>query len=428
MPSSVFKSAAQVTSSNLPSAKSIFLALTFCILAQANAASRAKNAPMSPHTAISSTAAASSSAPDPDAMLIEVYKLLAQNKLNAAQALADKLVAAYPTFRLGYLVQGDLLMMHNFPVTTFGAAKNAPPDKLKDLRDEARARIKSLSERPNPNLVPRAVLQLRDDQKHVLVVDANRSRLYVYENQAGKLKFVSDYYMTQGKLGVEKIKEGDQKTPLGVYYITSHLPGSKLSDFYGAGALPINYPNEWDKVNGRSGKGIWLHGTPSDSFSRPPLASDGCIVLTNPDLQKISETVEIGKTPVVISEHVEFVTPAKWNEERDSATKLINDWRLDVESKSNSRWLNNYSSKFRSPQGDSLSVWFDKQQALFAGTADLSIKLSDVTVFYYPGKENLLVSTFTQESRFGKNRNVTRKRQYWAKEANRWKIIYEVVI
>ncbi len=276
--------------------------------------------------------------------------------------------------------------------------------------------------------MPRAVLQLRDDQKHVLVVDANRSRLYVYENQAGKLKFVSDYYMTQGKLGVEKIKEGDQKTPLGVYYITSHLPGSKLSDFYGAGALPINYPNEWDKVNGRSGKGIWLHGTPSDSFSRPPLASDGCIVLTNPDLQKISETVEIGKTPVVISEHVEFVTPAKWNEERDSATKLINDWRLDVESKSNSRWLNNYSSKFRSPQGDSLSVWFDKQQALFAGTADLSIKLSDVTVFYYPGKENLLVSTFTQESRFGKNRNVTRKRQYWAKEANRWKIIYEVVI
>ncbi len=428
MPSSVFKSAAQVTSSNLPSAKSIFLALTFCILAQANAASRAKNAPMSPPTAISSTAAASTSAPDPDAMLIEVYKLLAQNKLNAAQALADKLVAAYPTFRLGYLVQGDLLMMHNFPVTTFGAAKNAPPDKLKDLRDEARARIKSLSERPNPNLVPRAVLQLRDDQKHVLVVDANRSRLYVYENQAGKLKFVSDYYMTQGKLGVEKIKEGDQKTPLGVYYITSHLPGSKLSDFYGAGALPINYPNEWDKVNGRSGKGIWLHGTPSDSFSRPPLASDGCIVLTNPDLQKISETVEIGKTPVVISEHVEFVTPAKWNEERDSATKLINDWRLDVESKSNSRWLNNYSSKFRSPQGDSLSVWFDKQQALFAGTADLSIKLSDVTVFYYPGKENLLVSTFTQESRFGKNRNVTRKRQYWAKEANRWKIIYEVVI
>lgn len=365
---------------------------------------------------------------DPDSMLIEVYKLLAQNQLNAAQTLADRLVATYPTFRLGYLVQGDLLMMHNFPVTTFGAAKNAPPDRLKDLRDEARARIKSLSERPNPDLMPRAILQLRDDQKHALVVDARRSRLYVYENQGGHLRFVNDYYVTQGKLGVEKIKEGDQKTPLGVYYITSHLPGAKLSDFYGSGALPINYPNEWDKVNGRSGSGIWLHGTPSDSYSRPPLDSDGCIVLTNPDLKKISESIEIGKTPVVISEQAEFISTSKWNEEREIAAKLIEDWRRDVESKSSKRWLANYSSTFKNAQGDSLSVWFEKQQLPFSGATDISIKLSDVTVFNYPGKGNMLVSTFTQETRYGKNRNVTRKRQYWAKEANRWKIIFEGVI
>ena len=365
---------------------------------------------------------------DPDSMLIAVYRLLAQNQLSKAQSLADRLVAAYPTFRLAHLIQGDLYLMHNSPVTTFGAAKNAPPDKLKDLRDEARARIKSLGERPNPDLMPSAILQLRDDQKHALVVDARRSRLYLYENQAGHLRFVSDYYMTHGKLGVEKSKEGDQKTPLGVYYITSHLPGAKLSDFYGSGALPINYPNEWDKVNGRSGSGIWLHGTPSDSFSRPPLDSDGCIVLTNPDLKKLSESIEIGKTPVIISEQVEFISPSKWNEERETASKLINGWRLDVESKSNQRWLANYSSTFKNAQGDSLSVWFDKQQLPYSGATDISIKLSDITVFNYPGKGNMLVSTFTQETRYGKNRNVTRKRQYWAKETNRWKIIFESVI
>ena len=121
----------------------------------------------------------------------------------------------------------------------------------------------------------------------MLVVDANRSRLYVYENQGGQLKLVTDYYISQGKLGINKIKAGDQKTPIGVYYITSRLPGARLPDFYGTGALPINYPNEWDKLNGRSGSGIWLHGTPSDSYSRPPLSSDGCVVLTNPDLNKL---------------------------------------------------------------------------------------------------------------------------------------------
>lgn len=365
---------------------------------------------------------------DPDAMLIEVYKLLSQNQLSKAQDLADKLVAAYPTFRLGHLIRGDLLLMHSFPVYTFGAAQNAPADKLRELRDEARLRIKSLSERPDPNLIPKSIVQLRDDQKHALVIDAKRSRLYVYENKAGTPKFVSDYYITQGKLGVDKTREGDQKTPLGVYYVTSHLPSSKLTDFYGAGALPINYPNEWDKINGRSGSGIWLHGTPPTLYSRPPLDSDGCVVLTNPDLEKLYSSVEIGKTPVVISDQVEFISQATWNAERELATKLVTDWRLDVESRDKTRWLNNYSSNFKNAQGESLAVWFNKQQSPFVGATDINIKLSDVTAFFYPGKEDMLVSTFTQDTRYGKFHNVIRKRQYWTKEGNRWKIIFEGVI
>ena len=64
----------------------------------------------------------------------------------------------------------------------------------------------------------------------------------------------------------------------------------------------------------------------------------------------------------------------------------------------------------------------------FSANAEINIKLSDVTVFHYPGKENMLVSTFTQETQYGRYHNVTRKRQYWAKEANRWKIIFEGVI
>ncbi|HSY29206.1 MAG TPA: hypothetical protein VK832_16970, partial [Burkholderiaceae bacterium] len=171
-------------------------------------------------------------------MLIEVYKDLASDHLRVAQAKADELVEAYPNFRLGQLIRGDLLMMNTHVVTTFGDVPNAPEDKLKSLREEAVAHLNSLRERPDPNLIPRSVLQLRDDQKHVLIVDAARSRLYVYENLDGKLKFVNDYYVSQGKLGVNKIKAGDQKTPLGVYYITGRLSGARLPDFYGAGALP----------------------------------------------------------------------------------------------------------------------------------------------------------------------------------------------
>lgn len=366
--------------------------------------------------------------PDPEIMLIEVYKDLAADHLRVAQAKVDELVADYPNFRLGQLIRGDLLMMNTHVVTTFGDVPNAPPEQLKNLREEAVAHLNSLRERPDPKLIPRSVLQLRDDQKHVLIVDAKHSRLYVYENLGGELKFVKDYYVSQGKLGVNKLKAGDQKTPLGVYYITGRLSGPRLPDFYGAGALPINYPNEWDKINGRSGSGIWLHGTPSDSFSRPPLSSDGCVVLTNPDLHKLYESVEIGKTPVVISDHVEFVTKDKWVSDRSTAIKLIDSWRRDMESMNSTRLLSNYSPRFKSTAGENLGTWYEKQPHYQPGVGNLALTLKDMTFFLYPGKEDMIVGTFTQESVVGKVRQSVRKRQYWALEGAQWKIVSETTL
>lgn len=363
--------------------------------------------------------------PDPEILLIDVYKDLAANHLKDAQAKADALVEAYPNFRLGHLIRGDLLLMHTHVVSNLGMAPTGAEDKLLNLRQEAMARLKSLRERPPTDLVPRSILQLRADQKHVLLVDAKRSRMYVYENQGGELKFTNDYYISQGKLGVNKLREGDQKTPLGVYYITSRVPGAKLPDFYGSGALPINYPNEWDKMNGRSGSGIWLHGTPSDSFSRPPLSSDGCVVLTNPDLNKLYDSVEIGKTPVVISDHVEFVSKAKWDSERGIANKLVEGWRRDVESMNPERMLSNYSRRFKSATGENLETWFGKQQHLAPNVGNVSVTLKDSTFFLYPGQEDLIVGTFTQEAVIGKTHHTVRKRQYWAREGTQWKIVSE---
>jgi murein L,D-transpeptidase YafK len=361
---------------------------------------------------------------DPDIVLSDVYKDLAANRLRQAQAKIDALVEAYPNFQLGHLIRGDLLLMHTRPVTTLGAVANGSEEKLKNLREEAIARLKSLRERPDPNLVPKAVLQLRHDQKHVLLVDAKRSRLYVYQNQAGHLTFVTDYYISQGKLGVDKFNEGDQKTPLGVYYITGRLAGARLPDFYGTGALPISYPNEWDKLNGRSGSGIWLHGTPSDSFSRPPLSSDGCVVLANPDMDKLAASIDIGKTPIVISDQLEFVEKSRWEADRKTAVDLVEAWRRDMESRDQVRLMAQYSQHFKAERGESFNTWFAKQQPA-NGRGKISLALRDLSLFYYPGKDNLMVATFTQDSVIGKSRRSVRKRQYWASEGAQWKIVAE---
>ena len=118
------------------------------------------------------TAAASAlNKPDPEVLLIEVYKELGANHLRQALAKADKLVEAYPNFRLGHLIRGDLLLMHTRPVTTFGAV-DGPQDKLKNLREEAMARLKSLRERPDPDLIPRAILQLLPVRHVIDAIDA----------------------------------------------------------------------------------------------------------------------------------------------------------------------------------------------------------------------------------------------------------------
>ena len=151
---------------------------------------------------------------------------------------------------------------------------------------------------------------MQPEQKYAIIADTGKSRLYIFQNVGGTPRYVADYYISSGKNGSQKVKEGDKKTPIGVYFVTANVPREKLTDFYGRGAFPINYPNEWDKRHGRNGFGIWLHGTPSDTYSRPPRASDGCVVLANQDLDRIGATLQVGLTPVIISDDIEWVDPA----------------------------------------------------------------------------------------------------------------------
>lgn len=358
-------------------------------------------------------------------LLIDIYQALAYNRLREATAKADHLVANYPNFRLGHLLRGDLLMMHARQVSTFGATSSAPPDRLKEFREEAAARLRSLRERPGPGQMPRALLHLRNDQRHVFLVDTKRSRLYVYENQYGKLKLAADYYVTHGKSGIHKFREGDKKTPIGVYYVTARVPGARLPDFFGSGALPLNYPNEWDKFNGRSGSGIWLHGTSSDTFSRPPLASDGCVVLANPDIDQLYNAVDVGKTPVIIAEYVEFVSPSTWNAERTAAAHLLERWRKDVENADAGGLITHYSRQFKSANQEDLRTWLGKQARFGSSPGRMSVELKDVSQFFYPGRNDLIVSTFALATKIGNQSRLSQKRQYWLQEGAHWKIIYE---
>ena len=232
------------------------------------------------------------------------------------QALAeiDKTVASQPNFRLAQLVRGDLLMAQRGRPIAF-ASNAVPAASLAPLQDEARVRLHRYLDAPPVDELPASLLQLAPDQAHALVVDTSRSRLYVYANDLGRPRYVTDFYISLGRYGVDKEREGDQKTPIGVYTITSEK--EKVPDFYGPRAFPLSYPNDWDRMHGRRGHGIWLHGTPSETYSRPPWATDGCVVLTNDDLARLSKYVDVSRTPVVIGQSV-WLDRAHWEADRQA--------------------------------------------------------------------------------------------------------------
>jgi murein L,D-transpeptidase YafK len=359
-----------------------------------------------------------------EAAVVAILKDIAGNRIGSAQAELDRLIASRPDFRLAQLIKGDLLLARSRPIETLGSAPDAPEDRLRDLRDEAKARILRLQNDAPRDRLPRYLLKLAPEQKFAIVVDTSRSSLYLFANHDGTPQYVADYYITIGKNGTEKVREGDKKTPLGVYRVTGNLPASRIGDFYGSGAYPISYPNEWDRRQGRDGHGIWLHGTPSDTYSRPPRASDGCVVLTNEDLTAIARDLQIGTTPVIISGGIDWVAEQDLGRVRASLESSVEQWRSDWESLRTGNYLDHYAPTF-STGTSNLAEWAAQKRAVNSGKTWIKVRLDAVSMFLYPGREPLAVVDFTQDYSSSNLSNVMKKRQYWLREGSGWKIVYE---
>jgi murein L,D-transpeptidase YafK len=361
-----------------------------------------------------------------ESRLIEIYRLIGAGQSQQALVKASALVQELPHFQLAQLVYGDLLSARIRPLNQMG---DVPQDMaalagttVTELREESNRRLQALRERPLPGTVPSQFLALSARTKHAIAVDASRSRLYLFENGPEGLKLISDHYISLGKAGTSKTFEGDQRTPLGVYYITSNLDPKSLKDFYGSGALPINYPNSLDSRRGKTGGGIWLHGTPPNQFSRAPQATDGCVVLANPDLSQIIRTVEVRTTPVVIATQLQWVKPANARMEIKPFEDALLAWRNAKTAGDLNHLLTFYTSDFNS-NGKNLQQWMPTLQNELNRTGGRNIQLKDVSYLRWVDSADTMVVTFGEVIE-GVRTGWT-KRQYWMRQGNQWKIFFE---
>ena len=352
-------------------------------------------------------------------------------RADTRQALeqAQDLVRDYPNFQLAQLVYGDLLSARIRGVQVVGdvpepVAKSAAT-ALGDLRDESQLRLRALRERPPVGAMPSQFLTLSSRNRHAIAVDASRSRLYLFENTASGLTLIADYYISIGKSGYEKKTEGDSRTPLGVYFITGSLDPRSLKDYYGSGALPINYPNELDNRRGKTGSGIWLHGTPSNQFARPPQATDGCVVLANPDLAHIIRTVQIRTTPVVIAPALQWVKPNVARQESKPFEAALAAWQSARSRGNMDQVLSFYSADFHS-NGKTLSEWVPGLRSQLDKTRGRAIEFKDLSLLRWTDSADTMVVTFGEVA--DGSRSGPTRRQYWERQGSQWKIFYEGVI
>ncbi|QDC70263.1 hypothetical protein FIT72_01535 [Candidatus Methylopumilus universalis] len=364
----------------------------------------------------------------PEKMLVKSLVEISEGKVDVALKTIDALIKQTPNFKLAYLIQGDLLLAHAKQINGIGdETKGEKKEEVENLKNEAKVRIERYLNNLNLQNEPKIFAQLNDKDKYLFYVDAGSSRLYLYENIDGKLSYKDDFYVSIGKNGFGKQYEGDKKTPVGVYFTGKKIRES-LSDFYGEAAYPLSYPNEIDIKNKRNGSGIWLHGTPKTTYNRAPLASDGCIVLSNPDLMKLSSVLDNNKIPIIISfQSLKDLESSNKNlaERKLSLINAIERWREKWEDQDTESYLKFYSKNFFS-QKDNYDSWAERKRIIQAQKQKVFVGLSEISFFDYPNTENEMVLVdFIQDYKSPTINNKMNKRQYWINENNEWRIMYE---
>ena len=396
--------------------------------------------------AVAASAAAAqrigSAQPEPEVRLLQVITQVERGQLDEAIKSAARLTEDVPNFKLAQLVYADLLRYRTGRFQGAGAiaqaAQSGPggtvlvkhqlapavlsdselQEQLQGLQLELKRRVLATGSPPAAGMIPADVLQLGASVRHVIAIDESKSRLYLFANEAGSLRLSASYYVSVGKMGLGKQQEGDLRTPQGLYFVGRHIPGPRLPAFYGKGALTVNYPNDWDRSMGRAGSGIWLHGAPPDQFARLPHASDGCVVLANPDLLALTRTVD-RQTPVLIRESLHWVAPQDRAQQAAARSfqAVLDEWKKTRQTADAGKLASLYAAG-GATGADGLS---ERVAAYFEGAG---ASLDDVSIYAWKeARGEVRIVNFKLGSRaFSQPLGL---RQYWQKTASGWKILSE---
>jgi len=225
----------------------------------------------------------------------------------------------------------------------------------------------------------------------ILTCDKNSSTLNLYKKDKNStFKFIKRYDAYTGKEAGDKVKEGDLRTPIGIYKITKKL--KKLDSFYGPLAFVTSYPNIYDRFKGKDGHGIWIHGLPTgqerDQFTK------GCIAIDNSGIKCLDKNIKIENTLLIINK-----TKVPKNISKEKLSTILSQlymWRYSWIYNDIDTYINFYSKDFIRDNKMDIERFKRYKTRIFKKNEKKTILFNDISVIKYPNTNNIYQITFKE--------------------------------
>jgi murein L,D-transpeptidase YafK len=278
----------------------------------------------------------------------------------------------------------------------------------------------------------------------LVLVDKYAKVMYIFKEGLNGWEVAKAYSVATGERDGRKTVEGDKMTPEGVYFMIGRKHRSELTNIYGPAAFILDYPNEDDRRERRTGHGIWVHG--SERGNIPPLFTQGCVAVANQDILDIVATFKGGwpGVPVVIvsgeeeaKKHVASVdfqklktrhaaVVAEHNERQSEFENIVTGWKTAWEA----RDIETYSTfYFTSGFMDGQMNWTafrDRKKGLFASYSAIYVDLSGITLTEYT--DNMATVKFFQVYNTNRNNRMENAKRLILRrdDQGQWKIYREI--
>ncbi|ACS81278.1 ErfK/YbiS/YcfS/YnhG family protein [Maridesulfovibrio salexigens DSM 2638] len=251
---------------------------------------------------------------------------------------------------------------------------------------------------------------------YILAVDKESQKLHLLVHKS-PLHAEASFTCATGQVAGDKVVEGDLKTPEGIYFTTGKRTGLKNYTLYGKMAFPLNFPNPVDRIKGKTGYGIWIHGRGKELV---PMDTQGCVALVNSDMDYLDENIKPG-APVVIGEKV------GWNNgtvdqsvEAVELGELVHKWASDWEDRDDAFFAAYSPELFAKSERRPFKAFKNRKKRIFARAGWIDIELYNLRALRGP---DYWVTWFDQYYRSGRLSSSSSKRLYWQKVDGQWKIV-----